>query len=1257
MGTRSSSRDRNPTVKGKEFRSSTLLKGIKQNFSLWSELRAKAAHLSDSLLSEESILDPEIDVLIALKDRYVELAKRVNVYQQEFGDQVEAEVELDRIQEGTVEIFQTVLERWPGTEVKRSQLGECLREITAVGRRIQEEAPTLVDPQVRGEYDIKEIHEEALAGENPEVIPLSDTPNQVSSYVPLLPCSSKHGSTARSRRSSGRSVRSSVSSAASSIASLRKQSRVKMAVLRESLKLSEDNLRIEKQRLETNAKLDKQKLMNDLLIAEVEAEALQSDDEELPAESGPNNVERYFASMPQRAEVQEQDIQEPPTNHASLSAEIPRVILSPPIPTNAPVDHPRISHPPVHVEEREPVNVEQAGRNPLAPEYVPKGHSAGSNLQLPSQSELSLGQDTNLVFQMADILRRPSPEPGVFSGDPLTFPEWKVSFEAMIGNRAISPLERLHYLKRYLSGSARDAIESLFLIPSEQAYQEAMRTLERRFGDPHIISNAYRDKLLAWPKIPSEDGAALRKFSDYLRQCSTAMSMLPSLNILNDDRENQRLLAKLPKWLIAHWSKIAFAHKKAQRDYPSFLVFQQFIEEEADRMCDPVTSFQAIFKAKVPLLESEAKVSSVRGARPRGDQGPKPVKAFSTQGSSSAPPNKNGDKTFNKQNCLLCQGSHHLRVCKQFSGLNEEEKKKFVMEQRLCFSCLGKNHTISNCRFKKTCEKCARSHATALHGLNFKEKGTTGPQGRESKAPEEPSKVNTSGKENGTPKVRVGRTHSDPFSGFQNGRKAGYCSMIVPVWLSHESKPEVEQLTYCMLDSQSDTSFVLQDTADRLGAAGTKTKLCLSTMYAEDKVIDTHKIHGLRVRGYSNKEQIPLPATFTRNIMPADKSQIPTPSVARRWDHLSPIAGNLHSLLEGVEVGLLVGFNCARALTPVSVISGDADSPFAVQTPLGWSIVGGVDSQSSDSSDEVGMSHRVLTYSVPSSGNATSSNIALSFRSRAKEVFTPHVQGYLLLLLGILFFITLIFTFNKNELENARVEMNSVREFLLSNDCDCDFPEFQFQPPSASHFGGCWERQIRTVRDVLAPLIQKNGHLLDDELLRTLLCEVMATVNSRPLTVENLNDPTSPRPLTPNHLLTLKSDLILPPPGSFSPADAYCRKRWRRAQHLSNLFWKRWRKEYLLSLQQRSKWQDRKDELQVGDVVLLSDDSEPRNQWPMARVTEVHPSHDETVRKVSISLGDRSRGVLCHNRPLKLLQRPSSKLVLLFRSVKPSGHD
>ena len=166
-------------------------------------------------------------------------------------------------------------------------------------------------------------------------------------------------------------------------------------------------------------------------------------------------------------------------------------------------------------------------------------------------------------------------------------------------------------------------------------------------------------------------------------------------------------------------------------------------------------------------------------------------------------------------------------------------------------------------------------------------------------------------------------------------------------------------------------------------------------------------------------------------------------------------------------------------------------------------------------------------------------------------------------------------------------------------------------PPSASHAGGLWERQIRTFRSVLSALLEKSASYLDGESFHTLIWETEAIVNSHPLTVDNLSDPKSPAPLTPNHTLTMKTKPVLPPLGIFQREDLYLKKRCSRLQHLSCEFWTCWKREFLYSLQERSKWTRPRGNMQVGDVVIVKDDNKTRNRWCLAWVIETYPNKDD----------------------------------------------
>lgn len=227
-----------------------------------------------------------------------------------------------------------------------------------------------------------------------------------------------------------------------------------------------------------------------------------------------------------------------------------------------------------------------------------------------------------------------------------------------------------------------------------------------------------------------------------------------------------------------------------------------------------------------------------------------------------------------------------------------------------------------------------------------------------------------------------------------------------------------------------------------------------------------------------------------------------------------------------------------------------------------------------------------------------------------------------------------------------KINEDKIRARLLED--NCEWISFKFNPPSASHMGGSWEQQIRTVRNILASMLEESGRQLDDESFRTLMKEVQAIVNSRPLALNDMSSTDSPQPLTPNHLLTMKTRVLMPPPGVFQREDLYLRKRWRRVQHLANEFWERWRKEFLQVLQMRTKPQRN---LQKGDFVMVKDENVPRNLWRLARVQDVFPSEDSLVRKVKLAMATSNLDKQGRrNSVVHYLERLIHKLVLIMEA-------
>jgi hypothetical protein len=176
--------------------------------------------------------------------------------------------------------------------------------------------------------------------------------------------------------------------------------------------------------------------------------------------------------------------------------------------------------------------------------------------------------------------------------------------------------------------------------------------------------------------------------------------------------------------------------------------------------------------------------------------------------------------------------------------------------------------------------------------------------------------------------------------------------------------------------------------------------------------------------------------------------------------------------------------------------------------------------------------------------------------------------------------------------------------------------EWCFSPPAALHFGGSWERMIKSAKLAIRSVLFQR--VVTPEILSTVMTGVESLLNARPLTPIS-SDPANADALTPNHFLhgrphlQLHSNFDSQPQGLSNP-------RWMDAQEILNHFWNRWMCEYIPRLIERKKWKRPQRNLAVGDVVFIVLPNPIRNTWPLGRIVCVETGVDGIVRSAEVEV-------------------------------------
>lgn len=246
----------------------------------------------------------------------------------------------------------------------------------------------------------------------------------------------------------------------------------------------------------------------------------------------------------------------------------------------------------------------------------------------------------------------------------------------------------------------------------------------------------------------------------------------------------------------------------------------------------------------------------------------------------------------------------------------------------------------------------------------------------------------------------------------------------------------------------------------------------------------------------------------------------------------------------------------------------------------------------------------------------------------------------------------------RNEMITFQQEMEAIaNHYEVARSLAEDGISWKLNPPGAPHMGGLWEAAVKSMKRLLRRTLNSTNFTVEE--VSTLLCEIEACLNSRPLTPMS-TDPSDFSVLTPGHFLIGEPLLSVPGP-DFTNTKINRLERFERIQQQMTHFWNRWTKEYLHTLQNRPKWNTPSPNFKVGDLVLIKDEAMAPMKWKTGRIIECHPGRDAlvrvaTVRTITTKILQVKKGMDPLDRyqaQESILKRPIHKLVRLPYDNEP----
>lgn len=462
-----------------------------------------------------------------------------------------------------------------------------------------------------------------------------------------------------------------------------------------------------------------------------------------------------------------------------------------------------------------------------------------------------------------------------FDGSYKIWPRFKQAFYETTRQGNFSDFENINRLNNCLKGEALSRVNSLLINSSN--LNEIMIKLEDQFGSVERVYSGLLNDVLALRNPKFENPQSMIDFISGIGDLVINMECMKHPEYLNDQRLVRDLAKKLPaslhqKWLMSLNEEKMLATIKNPYIAPTLKTLYEWLKPQ-EKLASMLLAERGANK--------ESSVETVDRVNYHG---------------------------IHQLKCYLCDQNHKLTECDEFKKISLVERRKFVAEKKLCFSCCRANHLAKHCRFAEPCntEGCKSKHNRLLH----------------LKIPEKKIIVASKPTKDDLKKVNchVRDSHQVYYP-------------IIPVTLMNgENSFE----TFAFFDSGSSVSLIDKNVVNKLKVTGRDKPLTLAWTNGEIKENNRSKSVQLNVKGPNGK-------LFQLNDLRTIKGlSLPHQSVdiARLKARFSYLENSKLESYEKAVPTILLGLPHAFLFKGNQELSGRFNEPIARKTKLGWVLFG-----------------------------------------------------------------------------------------------------------------------------------------------------------------------------------------------------------------------------------------------------------------------------------------------------------------------------